>query len=53
MEISQEFAHQGYIIIKKLFTQIEIEQITSIVNPIYQEWLNENSSAKLIKTVVP
>ncbi len=45
MEISQEFAHQGYIIIKKLFTKIEIERITNIVNSIYQQWLDENSSA--------
>ena len=43
MKISQEFADQGYVIIKKLFTQAEMEQITNIVNPIYQQWLQENS----------
>lgn len=45
MEISQQFTDEGYVIIKKLFSQAEIEQIIGIVDPIYQQWLHENSSA--------
>ncbi|MDJ0798355.1 MAG: hypothetical protein QNJ51_16310 [Calothrix sp. MO_167.B12] len=45
MEISKLFDDKGYVVIKKFFTQDEIEKIIGIVDRIYKQWLNENGDA--------
>lgn len=46
MEITKQYDTQGYVVIKKLFCQDEIGNITAmVVDRIYQQWLAENREA--------
>ena len=42
MKIENQLDSQGYIVVKKLFCQNKIEQISSIVDDIYQQWRHKN-----------
>lgn len=52
MEIGNQFDTQGYIVIKKLFSQSEIKEITSIVDYIYQQWLPKNYEALIEERLI-
>ena len=42
MKETEIFDYQGYVIVKELFSQLEIERLTKIVDRIYDQWLNES-----------
>ena len=42
MKETETFDYQGYVIIKNLFSQADIEKLTKIVDRIYEQWLKEN-----------
>lgn len=52
MKISKQFAEKGYVIAKQFFTLVEIEQITELVNPIYQQWLKANGEALIEQQLI-
>jgi ectoine hydroxylase-related dioxygenase (phytanoyl-CoA dioxygenase family) len=43
MDISKQYNDQGYVVIKQLFNQALIENITNIVDRIYAQWFAKNS----------
>lgn len=42
MKEAGTFDYQGYVIVKNLFSQFDIEKLAAIVDRIYGQWLNEN-----------
>ncbi len=42
MKEAHEFNHQGYVVVKKLFDRPDIEKLTTIIDRIHSQWLNEN-----------
>ena len=42
MKITETFDYQGYVVAKNLFSQSDIETLTTIVDRIHAQWLNEN-----------
>ncbi len=42
MKEADTFNHQGYVIVKNLFSQFDIEKLARIVDRIYAQWLSEN-----------
>ena len=42
MKTTETFDYQGYMVAKNLFSQLDIETLTKIVDRIHDQWLNEN-----------
>lgn len=42
MNEANVFNHQGYVVVKKLFDRRDIEKLTTIIDRIHSQWLNEN-----------
>ena len=36
------YSYQGYVVVKSLFSQLDIEKLTRVVDRIYEQWLSEN-----------
>ena len=47
MKIDNQFDSQGYIVVKKLFSQNEIEKITLIADKYNRQWQQQNYSVLL------
>ena len=42
MKETETFDDQGYVIVKKIFSQPDIEKLAKIVDRVYDQWLSEN-----------
>ncbi|MEM9807574.1 MAG: phytanoyl-CoA dioxygenase family protein [Cyanobacteria bacterium P01_D01_bin.56] len=52
MNTSKQFETQGYIILKNFFNPAEIDQISTIVDRIYQQWQTENHHALIEQQLI-
>lgn len=47
MDLAESYANQGYVVVKDLFSPVEIESLSQIIDRIYQQWRDENQSELL------
>ncbi|WKJ91918.1 phytanoyl-CoA dioxygenase family protein [Methylomonas montana] len=52
MEAAETYRQQGFLVVKSLFSNQEIEALTKIVDRIHRQWLNENHAIYIAQRLV-